>query len=56
MRVIQADIMVTKCEQLIQVQIIFNTRFLVCKMWACFEDTEKCVVAKVVRFPKAIVI
>ena len=49
MRIIQTDIM-------IQVQIIFNMRLHFCKMWACFEDAENGVVAKVVCFPKATII
>ena len=52
----QADIMAMKYVELFQVQIILNMRFRFFKMWACFEDAEKCVVAKVVRFPKATII
>ena len=52
----QTDIMFMKYVELIQVQIIFNMRFHFCKMWVCFEDAEICVVAKVVRFPKATII
>ena len=48
--------MAMKYVELIQVQIILNMRLLFCQMWACFEDAEKCVVAKVARFPKATVI
>ena len=56
MRVMQANIMVMKYVELIQAQIIFNMRIRFCKMWVCFEYLEKCVVAKVVRFPKASII
>ena len=52
----QAYIMVMKYVERIQVQNIFNMTFLFCKMLACFEDAEKCVVAKVDRFPKATII
>ena len=41
-----------KYVELIQVQIIFNMRFLFWKMWLCFEDAEKCVVAKVFQKPQ----
>ena len=56
MRVLQADIVVIKYVELVQVHIILNMRFRFWKMWACFEDAEKCVVAKVVRFPTATII
>jgi len=55
-RIMRVDIMVIKYVELIQVEVILNMRCHFGKMWACFEDAEKCVVAKVVRFPKATII
>ena len=56
MRVMQADIVVMKYVELIQAQIILNMKNYFRKMRVCFEDIKQCVVAKVVRFPKATII